>query len=1022
MNRKLLNGLLAVAIVGAGCSGLTSCKDTEDDIRTECRQEVQGLLKKLELLQSQVSTMEQTLATCKSECASKIAELTAKFANYVTTGDFNNFKLNDYEVFKQDVYNRLNNLPTGGLDAAAVTTIIENILSEKGYLTDGALADYVTKAELGDVEIADIVATVEEVANLTTNIDRIETTMDDLGEVVSGLDEKYDGEITTINQTIENITNNYNTIIQDLESGKYGLTQEEVETLIDTAIATLQSEFDTLKQDLTNSINGLNSDITDLQSQIDALKGQMHDPVDISELQSKVSTLETQYTDLEGRVSTLETTVAEIEGIKTRLDDVESRLSVTEQKAIDAYTKAEANETKLGTMETTISGIQALLGDCEGLDPIADEIRDLKTKYTTLSTKLESVESELNQKITDLTGRVDGIEQKVNTLALDLAALTQRVAANEQAIAELQDALQKLTNRVDALITGVIVQGTYNPLFGNFALPIGVQSNMLVNYSGQSNNQTYTFPSVQSAATFNNENQITADELRMLEASNYVSGSIENGAILLSDKNANLGKVFVTINPNNINFAGKELQLVNSRDEASKVVLRNLRPSQELLTFGYSARGGGNNNGFYEADAYLAPTEEAIGATAIRVNENLKSTMKDILKDKRSNLRSNIVSLMKAVYDQINGALPAYALKAAWDVNDESFAVYSNYNIAATTFTPLSFGFLYDKSINRELPTIDPLKEVLFDLDPGKYKFDFSNIDFGIDLGEVKLEISFDDIELSYDGSLTVTVTSDVLDLEGKKIGTSSATGTVSKADLDAFLKKIQEDFNKKIGTWNTSIQTAYRNSIESVMGKVDEAVEKLLKDMESDINDKIEDMVNDIQDEVNGKFGSYIGKFNDFIERYNRLANRVNGIFENPNHYLQPVMLYKGGNGVHFLSTNASKPTVFHKNGGSGIMLYATSYTGEVIAPAYEKFIACTNVIENATGKSAQANGGELLDDLKTINGGEFMANVRPGDQRRFALPAASMKAGRTYEILYTAVDYHGVTSTVRGYIKVVD
>ena len=79
-------------------------------------------------------------------------------------------------------------------------------------------------------------------------------------------------------------------------------------------------------------------------------------------------------------------------------------------------------------------------------------------------------------------------------------------------------------------------------------------------------------------------------------------------------------------------------------------------------------------------------------------------------------------------------------------------------------------------------------------------------------------------------------------------------------------------------------------------------------------------------------------------------------------------------------------------------------------------------DVIDNATKKSAQKDGGELLNDLKKINATQYLAEVRPGNQRRSAVSTENMKAGRTYEMLYTAVDYNGVTSTAHFYFTVVE
>lgn len=978
MNKKFINVLLLLTVTGACSIAFTSCKDTDDDLRVEWSQADANIQKKIDVLSQELTDLKNACDNCKTECQQKIADLLIKIAEANGKIQANTDEINRISIQISEILTDLDNKVTSEQVKQIFETYTVDYFKNLGLLTADDIKDFITKE--------DIAGELAQISNIATD--------------VSSLKSDYNN----LNNLVISIKND----IQDIKDGKIGLTEDDVNRLIDVAVQTL-------KNDLQGSITILNSSIATINTEITNLK-------------AADQTNENRIADLERRVSTLETTVQKINQIETTLGQIELRLSLTEQKAIDAYNQAMANKSTLETLDGLVQGLQnqintinGQIGDVTGLGTLADEIRDLKSKYNTLDSRISALDSKLVAEI----GRLDSKIDAVNTaLGQDIDALEKRVDANEKDIQALKlqvEKLLKLENRLNSLITSVLVQGTYNPLFGTFALPIGVQSNMLVNYYGFSEKQTYEFPSVQNFATYDNNFQITPEELSMLEASGYGHTTIENGAILMDTEDGNLGKVFVTINPNNINFEGQNLPLVNSLDQPSKVELRNLRPSQELLTFGYS-RGGGNNNGFYEADATLPADMEAIDATAVHIHENLKSSMKQILEDKRNNLRTNLMNLMKAVYDQFNGILPAYAMKAAWTVDNENYAVYSNYNIAATTFKPLSYGFLYGHSYGELLPSIDPISDVILNLNPDDYKFDFSNIKVDIDGGDATLDITITPIEIKYDGTLDVTVTGDVKDENGNVIGTTTLTGTVSPDDLEKFLGTIEDQFNANIGEWNESIKTAYENSVKTLMGNVNDAVEQMLKDMELQINDKIANMITSIQDEVNGKVGSYIGKFNDFIERYNSLANRINNIFENPNHYLQPTMLYEAGNGIHFLSGNVNNPTKCRKAGGDGIMLYATSYTGEIIAPAYKKMVACVNVIDNATKQTAQANGGALLNELKAINSAQYIAEVCRGDQRRFALPTTSMKAGHTYEILYTAVDYLGVTSTARFYLTVVD
>ncbi|MEE0907974.1 MAG: hypothetical protein U0L43_07320, partial [Muribaculaceae bacterium] len=80
MKRKLLNGLLALAVTVAGAGAFSSCKDTnedmiaqaEKDLRAELEQKVKTLQEALDALDASHTA---ALKACKEECEKKLAEL-----------------------------------------------------------------------------------------------------------------------------------------------------------------------------------------------------------------------------------------------------------------------------------------------------------------------------------------------------------------------------------------------------------------------------------------------------------------------------------------------------------------------------------------------------------------------------------------------------------------------------------------------------------------------------------------------------------------------------------------------------------------------------------------------------------------------------------------------------------------------------------------------------------------------------------------------------------------------------------
>ena len=92
----------------------------------------------------------------------------------------------------------------------------------------------------------------------------------------------------------------------------------------------------------------------------------------------------------------------------------------------------------------------------------------------------------------------------------------------------------------------------------------------------------------------------------------YYGGTVQSagtGMIVTKDGDeGNAGTLYVTINPNTVDFTGQVLTLENSQAEASKITLGALKQSDKTLTFGWTRAAG---NGFYEAPATLAAAATA---------------------------------------------------------------------------------------------------------------------------------------------------------------------------------------------------------------------------------------------------------------------------------------------------------------------------------------------------------------------------------------------------------------------------
>ncbi len=587
---------------------------------------------------------------------------------------------------------------------------------------------------------------------------------------------------------------------------------------------------------------------------------------------------------------------------------------------------------------------------------------------------------------------------------------------------ELDTRLTKLENQIEAriaqldnMITSLIIQRAFGPAFGDFSLPIGVQSNMLFNWYGKKVGGPDQFPSADLSGVEGVDfDALCADPLT-LDGSEY--NEIE------------LGKVYLTANPVGNSFVGTNLFVENSLGEQLPVVLEMNETPDYLLTFGTRA---GKPNGFYEASVKINKDEQADLLATIDVTPDasaLKSAAKAAVKNPSAGTAANLV---KAVYDQINAKqIPAYALRYEWTapIADEDvqvkwvynkdtkqferqivtedddatatqaegddvtggedqapavkdYAVLSKYELAVVTARPLSFNALKEEGAltSKKLPTgnlanfLERLKNKA--LDKINVNTDVTVLNHKVTLGNVEFAA---DNNGDVTGSGTLTVDGKTIDFTTTASKVDDVIANVNAAIVDAVCKEINVD------------KDAQPADYAEVKLKIDTVL--------LEMNNQIAQIVDDIKVNVNDAFSSITGSnyfelANRAFNLYNRFANKVNQFLANPNAALQVAALYDTADDLGFLSQSESDPTICDANGS--FKVYLTTYTGEIVAPAFKKFFACVN--------DPSVNTGDL-------------GKVLDGSQK--AVKVSGLKKGK-YTFVYQALDYSGYTSTKKFYIEV--
>lgn len=544
-----------------------------------------------------------------------------------------------------------------------------------------------------------------------------------------------------------------------------------------------------------------------------------------------------------------------------------------------------------------------------------------------------------------------------------------------------KDLIASLTDFYSKLVTGVVVQGSESPVTGYVQTPFGLEMSVMGAYYGRTS-EGFEF-----------------------------GGERFNKGTIISDSDSNTGLIFVTVNPTNVDPNCIDFKLVDSQGNEAPFKLTPVNTNR-VLKFGVS-RGINVNekSGFYALQVKLdaADVDKAktwTSADAADLKDAAKNVLGKLRHPKSSSL--NIGDIASSIENVFNNRLTRYGVKATWKFKNEkgewvTKSTVSGLNLAATAFKPLSYEFLKD-GINVDLPRIPSLQSILNFND---YKFNWTPIE---GMGNMKTSVTLkdmpdiDNIKVKLDGEIVVP--SPTVDPKVWLVGTETVTGKVNddgtvtidlgqlgaKAEVTIGDVKVNPDGIKV--TVDTSAKKDMTYDVEIPMDEFNKII--------NNINNQVGNMignVNNIVDKVQGWSdkidGQVITRLNSYIKKFEHLLTKSNSL-------LQPTMLYTAQNGSWNQLPNAKEAAAHLKlNGGKASTVFvATSYTGELLAPAYKKYVH-VNGPEGATVTGANIN--------KVIDGNiykiGFEAN-KPG----------------TYEIVYEAVDYSGKTVTRTFYVKVVE
>ena len=962
MKKKIYNGMLLVAMLFATMGSFVSCKDYDEDAYADLQGQLvdqNSTLKELinaqvAALNEQIDALKKAQDECKKNCEAWKQEITIwqEYVenNYVTVEEYNKH-LAEYTAFVAEnqaqheaLSKKIEELLAADEDLKAKMQAADEALKDEMQAGDEA-----TKAELR----GELLKVQTELNNLITSV---QTQLGELATTVANNKAELEKAIAENKAELEKA-------IAD--------NKAELEDKIESEISNLEKRVAANEV----AIADLNTALSDMQKTIGGIDALLNETVkavveaqELAELDSiRIDALEVAFEALkEEHKNDNAALVAKIDSICNELNTVKESVN----EAIEL-----ANENlKLAKAYTD------------------SRIEEVMTEITTINTTLAQLEIAYKEADAKL-------QEQIDALADQLASVMKRVKENAIQIKKLMNQVDDIVESMAKLITGILVQGTENPVFGSFSLPFNIQSNVLMAYYGYAGSYGAQFPTIYPRYYVSDNEVLSEKDLEMLGVAPETLA--EDGEALVSGA----GKVYVTVNPSNVNFEGETLPIVNSIEEESGIKLSPLKYSDKKLTFGRSAE-----NGFYEADATLAA--EDIEKVALKLDFNasdIKATVKDVLNPLNGVNVTQVANTVVDVLGQFNQNLDANALKASWtDELGVTRSVYSQYNLATTAVKPLSYGFMSDVNVTT-LPGLERAEKFINKV-ADKVKVRIPKYNVNIQTPTIK-EIEIVDLSedllaefkflVDMDTTITVpeeTIVIEAYDKNGNKIkvepvvvgGQSIEIWVTEVVDMQDEVKDLYAELEKPIEDVN--------QIIEDLKNYIDD-VNELLADINK-INNKIDYYI----DKTTNKLIDYLNKFNTKMCKLINSANKV----------LQPVLLVKADDTYSKLSQSLNYPS---KISSKEFTFVATSYTAEFIAPSYKKLVGVTNVYSMDGSKNAQVDGGEYLTVLKAANAKAGVAEVLDGDTQ---LVDFSAKKGYIYEVTYTSVDFSGMVAAKKFYVTV--
>lgn len=562
----------------------------------------------------------------------------------------------------------------------------------------------------------------------------------------------------------------------------------------------------------------------------------------------------------------------------------------------------------------------------------------------------------------DLKGKVEGIDGRI--AAIERLRLTDSIAAKKitdalnNRLDSVSGSLDKVLNSlVEQKLDGITVNATENPVTGYWN------------------------------ASFLGLNLKLASSFYGVAAEGWEPGSFWGGEKGIKKneclgKNENAGYLYVSLNPTEIDPSLVKVELVNSQGEPAKgFELGAIDNTDKVLTFGTKAATL-SANGFYQVPVIASdPQNDGVEFDKGALAAAAKNVLNELRNPQSNDLDLSMIA--SALYKNIP-VLTAYGVKAEYylyNPNTETLELtktvkhaVSDYDIAAFAVKPVSYNFLKDNA------TLDKLSN--WAVENFRLPSLSSKLNKFADALDVKVTLSADKQKVN-----VYTVVA-LMDVTAKQDPTTKSVWFYDKNGVKIDGSEIKNAEVSSVTTTTLNVTTATGTTEAHIQNvyKIT-TTDSTIADVVSELNSQIAGKLQPIKNNIN----KVSNKWENVIAKVNPLLSKVASKIGSANKLLQPTILYVDQNGnPNTLSTIGGRLGTRFVGKDGEITLYATSWTAELLAPAYKKSIS-------------------VLEDGATVTLADGKSAAEPFDGSINKVTFKATKTGE-YTIVYKAIDYSGV------------